>query len=76
MPYRIKSRKIQIGDRQTSVRLEPQFHFWLRQVACEQGCTVKALIEAVDKARPPHWSLSSALRVYVTGYLHDHPVSC
>jgi predicted DNA-binding ribbon-helix-helix protein len=70
----IKPRKIELRDRQTSVRLEPQFYFWLRQVATEQGSTAKAVIEAVDKARHQNQSLSSALRVYITGYLHDHPL--
>ena len=68
--------KIQIHDRKTCVRLEPEFWFYLRQVAAEQACTAKALIEAVEKARTPGRSLSSALRVYVTGYLHDHPLPC
>jgi predicted DNA-binding ribbon-helix-helix protein len=70
----VKSRKIQIHDRRTCVSLEPEMWFWLRQVACEQGSTAKALIEAVEKARIPGRSLSSALRVYVTSYLHDHPL--
>jgi predicted DNA-binding ribbon-helix-helix protein len=70
----IKPRKIEIHDRQTSVRLEPQFWFYLRQIASEQGSTAKALIEAVEKARNPNRSLSSALRVYLTGYLYDHPL--
>src|SRR6516165_10252959 len=48
MPRRIKSRKIQIHDRKTCVRLEPEFWFYLRQVAAEQACTAKALIEAVE----------------------------
>ena len=50
---RIKPRAIDIRDRRTSVRLEDQFWFWLRQIACEQGATAKALIEAVEKARIP-----------------------
>jgi predicted DNA-binding ribbon-helix-helix protein len=74
MPRRIKPRKIQICDRKTSVRLEPEFWFYLRQVAVEQGCTAKALIEAVEKARKPERSLSSALRVYVTTHLRDNPL--
>jgi predicted DNA-binding ribbon-helix-helix protein len=74
MPRQVKMRKIQIRDRQTSVRLEPEFWFWLRQVAAEQGCTAKALIEWVEKSRSSGQSLSSALRLYVTGFLHDNPL--
>ena len=51
MSGRIKHRAIDICDRRTSLRLEPQFWFWLRQIAVEQGSTAKALIEAVEKAR-------------------------
>jgi predicted DNA-binding ribbon-helix-helix protein len=67
-------RVINVLDRRTSVRLEPQFWFWLRQIAVEQGCTAKSLIEAIEKAKTPDRSLSSALRVYVTRYLHDNPL--
>jgi predicted DNA-binding ribbon-helix-helix protein len=74
MTARIKRRTIEIHDRKTSIRIEDQFWFWLRQVAVEQGCTAKSLIEAVEKAKAPDRSLSSALRVYVTRYLHDHPL--
>jgi predicted DNA-binding ribbon-helix-helix protein len=78
MSGRIQPRAIYICDRRTprrtSIRLEDQFWFWLRQIAAEQGTAAKALIEAVEKARTPDRSLSSALRVYVTRYLHDHPL--
>ena len=69
-----RHRVITVLDRRTAIRLEDQFWFWLRQVAVEQGCTAKSLIEAVEKAKAPDRSLSSALRVYVTRYLHDHPL--
>ena len=68
----IVPRKIVIHDRQTSIRLEPQFWFYLRQIACEQGATAKALIEAVERARTPDRSLSSALRVYVRDSVAHH----
>jgi predicted DNA-binding ribbon-helix-helix protein len=74
MPRQVKPRKIQIHDRETSVRLEPEIWFFLRQVAAEHGCTAKALIEAVEKSRSSGQSLSSALRLYVTGFLHDNPL--
>jgi len=70
----VRPRVIKIGDRRTAIRLEDQFWFWLRQLAAEQGCTTKSLIEAVEMAKIPGRSLSSELRVYVTSYLHDHPL--
>jgi predicted DNA-binding ribbon-helix-helix protein len=63
---------IDIGDRLTSVRIEPEFLFWARQLAAEQGLTFKAFIVAIAKAKDPQVSLSSAIRVYVARYLHDH----
>jgi predicted DNA-binding ribbon-helix-helix protein len=70
----IKPRKITINGRSTSLRLEPEFYFWLRQIACEIGTPATKLIAHIDKARDPDRSLSSALRVYITGYLRDHPL--
>ena len=66
--------RIWVNGHQTSLRLEPQFWFYLRQVAAEQGRSAKALIEGVVSAKDPRRPLSSALRVYVTQYLHDHPL--
>ena len=70
----IKPRKITVNGRVTSLRLEPAFYFWLRQIACEVGTPVTKLVAHIDKARDPDRSLSSAVRVFVTRYLHDHPL--
>jgi predicted DNA-binding ribbon-helix-helix protein len=70
---RIKRQKIIINGRNTSLRLEPEFHWWLRQVACELRTTITGLIAEIDKARNPDCSLSSTLRVFVTAHLHDLP---
>jgi predicted DNA-binding ribbon-helix-helix protein len=51
---------VAIGNRQSSVRLEPEFYFWLRQIAAEQGSTLKSLVETVEKAKNAGKSLSSA----------------
>jgi predicted DNA-binding ribbon-helix-helix protein len=71
---RIKPRPVFVNKRRTSVRIEAEFWFYLRQIAAEKGRTVGAVMGAVDKAKDPSVSLSSALRVYVTGYLRDHPL--
>jgi predicted DNA-binding ribbon-helix-helix protein len=69
----VKSRRIGIQDRQTSIRLEPEFWFYLRQIAAECGMTTKAFIEAVALSKNPSRPLSSALRVSVAAYLHGNP---
>ena len=70
----IKPRKITINGRTTSLRLEDAFYFWLRQIACEVGTPATKLIARIDEARDPGRSLSSAVRVFVTRYFHDHPL--
>jgi predicted DNA-binding ribbon-helix-helix protein len=70
----IKPRKITINGRTTSLRLEDSFYFWLRQIACEVGTPTTKLIAHIDNTRNTDRSLSSAVRVFVTRYLHDHPL--
>jgi predicted DNA-binding ribbon-helix-helix protein len=47
------------------------FWGWLREIACECGCTVKALIENIAIAKNPHWPLTSALRCYIAEYFRN-----
>ncbi len=63
----------QWDGRSISLRLEPEFWYWFRQIAAELGTSAPKLIEAIDKARNPDRSLSSTIRVFVACYLHDHP---
>jgi predicted DNA-binding ribbon-helix-helix protein len=70
----IKPRKITINGRTTSLRLEDAIYFWLRQIACEIGTPATKLISHIDNTRNTDRSLSSAVRVFVTRYLHDHPL--
>ena len=70
----IKPRPVFVNKRRTSVRIEAELWFYLRQIAAEKGRTVGAVMAAVEKAKRRSSSLSSALRVYVTRYLHDHPL--
>jgi predicted DNA-binding ribbon-helix-helix protein len=65
---RIPPRHIDIHGHPTSIRLEPQFWYWLRIIAAEVGCSAKALIEGIVVAKSPRQNLSSAIRVYVCAY--------
>ena len=65
MPGRISPRRVCIHGHQTSLRLEPQFWHWLREIAAECGCTAKTLIEGIVVAKSPQQNLSSALRTYI-----------
>jgi predicted DNA-binding ribbon-helix-helix protein len=70
---RFKPLTIMIGGRATTVRLEPEYHLWLRQAAYEQNTTTKTLLAEIARTKSPQQSLSSAIRVNVTRYFRDHP---
>ncbi len=67
----VKSRRIVINDHPTSLRLEPEFWYWLREIGAECGISATKLIAAINTARNPDRSLSSALRIAVAGYYHN-----
>ena len=67
----VKSRRIVINGHPTSLRLEPEFWYWLREIGAECGISATKLIAAINTARNPDRSLSSALRVAVAGYYHN-----
>lgn len=59
----LQKRSVTIAGHPTSVSLEPAFWEVLKRIAAGRGCSVNALIEAVDQDR--RGNLSSALRVFV-----------
>ncbi len=63
----MKKRSIKVAGHSTSVSLEEQFWIVLKQLADEQGISLNALVESVDKTRETN--LSSALRLYVLAEL-------
>lgn len=63
----MKKRSIKVAGHSTSVSLEEQFWIVLKQLADEQGLSLNALVESVDKTRETN--LSSALRLYVLAEL-------
>jgi predicted DNA-binding ribbon-helix-helix protein len=67
----LKPRPISIHGHVTSLKLEPEMWYWLRQIAAECKTTATALIEGIVIAKSPHRSLSSALRVFIAGFYHD-----
>jgi predicted DNA-binding ribbon-helix-helix protein len=71
MPSRVQPRKIIINGHPTSIRLEPAFWGWLREIAAECGMTAKAFIEGVVAAKDPKCPLASALRLYIANYFRS-----
>ena len=65
MTEQIRKRSITVAGHKTSLSLEEAFWSALKQAAREQGLSVKALVEEIDRAR--RGNLSSAVRVYLLG---------
>ena len=60
---RVRKRSVTIAGHKTSLSLEDAFWRALKDMAEEDGFSINALVERVDRARSGN--LSSALRVYV-----------
>ena len=71
MPSHVQPRRIIINGHPTSVRLEPAYWGWLREIAAECGLTAKAFIEGVVAAKDPKCPLASALRLYIAHYFRS-----
>lgn len=59
----VRKRSVVIAGHRTSVSMEQAFWDALKQIAADEGRSLGALIEEVDRNRAGN--LSSALRVYV-----------
>ncbi len=66
----LKLRKLKIGDRNTSVRLEPQIWRILQEVADQHGCKVNELCEEIYNRKGKDSSFTSAIRAFLISYLH------
>ena len=70
MPLHVQPRRIIINGHPISIRLEPAFWGWLREIAAECGMTAKALIEGIFLAKSANCPLSSALRLHIADYFY------
>lgn len=61
----LEKRSLRIGDKRTSLALEPQFWGALLEVARREGISVPKLVLRIDEARLPARSLASAVRVFL-----------
>jgi len=66
----LKRRNIIVGDKKTSVLLEPLFWEKIQDIADKQGCHVNDLCTFIDGRKNEKSSLASAIRVFVTAYLN------
>src|SRR5262245_30866339 len=68
---RIPPRGIIVHGHPTSIRLEPDFWQFLREIAAECGCTMRTLIDGIATTKNPKWPLTSALRLYIAAYFRN-----
>jgi len=64
----IRKVSIRLGGHATSFSLEESFLAMLKSMASQRNIAFACLVSQIDENRPPHVSLSSALRLAV---LHD-----
>jgi predicted DNA-binding ribbon-helix-helix protein len=60
-----QKRSVTIAGHRTSLSLEPSFWTELKMQAAAQGCSLSALIVAIDAARTENTNLSSAIRLFL-----------
>ena len=73
MPLRKHS--ISIRGHQTSLSIEDEFWFEIKQAALEKGISTAGLITQIDDRRDPEQNLSSCIRVFVLNRLkHSNEV--
>ena len=59
-----------VAGHPTSLRLEPEWLQWIREIAAECGMSMKAFMTAVAIAKSPSASLTAALRLYIADYFY------
>jgi len=63
----VVKRSILINSHKTSVSLENEFWFALREIAKKEYVAINTLVARIDRSRGSH-NLSSAIRIYVLSY--------
>ena len=64
-------RRVRIGGKDTSLRLEEPYWETLRLIAVERRIAVSQLITAIDRWRDDETNLSSAVRAFILQYVLD-----
>lgn len=62
------ARVIKVGERRTSMRLEPLFWTSLEEIAHREGRPLPELLDAIDRRKAAGASLTAAVRGYVVAY--------
>ncbi len=62
------SKNINLSDRRTSIRLEPQTWSGIQEIATREKCTVHDLCALIERCKDRNSSLTSAVREFVMLY--------
>lgn len=65
----LEKRNIHVGDKKTSVRLEPLFWKELNNIAVQEKVALVDVCQVIDTRKDENSSLSSAIRVFVLSYM-------
>lgn len=65
---KLKKYNITIGNKKTSVTLEPLVWELLHDIANEQGCHINDLCEFINERKNLDASLASAIRIFILAY--------
>ena len=69
-------RKIEFDGRPTSLRLEPEFWDYLREIAFVKQVAISTLISVINQQKGEHVPLASALRIYVAEHYRELAYPC
>ena len=69
-------RKVEFDGRPTSLRLEPEFWDYLREIAFVKQAPISTLIGVINQQKGKHVSLASALRIFVTQHYRELAYPC
>ena len=69
----MKTRRIDIFGRPTSLYLEPEYFAWITEIRNKTGLSLRDFVEAIALTKPRGRSLASAVRVAVAAYFHGSP---
>jgi predicted DNA-binding ribbon-helix-helix protein len=66
-------RKVEFDGRPTSLRLEPEFWDYLREIAFEKRVAISTLVSVINQHKGNGVSLASALRIFVAQHYRGEP---
>jgi hypothetical protein len=69
----MKTRRIDIFGRPTSLYLEPEYFAWIAEIGNKTGLRLRDFVEGIAVKKPRGRSLASAVRVAVAAYFHGSP---